>query len=54
VAGDTFEAKVRAASPGLTDIIHAFDRATGAVLRRIVEWTLQQGMANVRVDPLPR
>ncbi|MFV3077239.1 ABC-type transport auxiliary lipoprotein family protein [Niveispirillum fermenti] len=54
VAGETFEAKVRAESPALSDIIHAFDRASGAVLRRIVEWTLQQGMANVRVDPLPR
>lgn len=52
VAGDTFEATVRAASPALDDIIKAFDQATGAVLRRIVEWTLQQGMANVDVYPL--
>jgi len=52
VAGDTFEATVRAASPALDDIIKAFDQATGAVLRRIVEWTLQQGMANVDAYPL--
>lgn len=54
VAGETFEAKVRAASPALTDIITAFDQAMGAVLRRVVEWTLQQGQANVQIDPLPR
>lgn len=52
VAGDTFEATVRATSPALDDIIKAFDAATGAVLRRIVEWTLQQGMANVDAYPL--
>ncbi len=52
VAGDTFEATVRAASPALEDIIRAFDQATGAVLRRIVEWTLQQGMGNVDAYPL--
>lgn len=53
VAGDTFEAKVRAASPALDDVIQAFDHATGAVLRRIVEWTLQQGQTNIQIDPLP-
>ncbi|MFV3130630.1 ABC-type transport auxiliary lipoprotein family protein [Niveispirillum sp. KHB5.9] len=52
VAGDTFEATVRASSPLLDDIIRAFDQATGAVLRRIVEWTLQQGMANTEAYPL--
>lgn len=54
VASDTFEARVAASSPALTDIVAAMDNATGAVLRRIVEWTLQQGMTNVSMDPLPR
>ncbi len=53
VAGETFEAQVRASSPALSHVIAAFDEATGAVLRRIVEWTLQQGNTNVEIDPLP-
>lgn len=53
VAGETFEAQVRADSPALKDVVHAFDQATGAVMRRIVEWTLQQGNTNVEMDPLP-
>lgn len=53
VASDTFEARVRAADPGFTHVVKAFDTATGAVLRRIVEWTLQQGQTNISIDPLP-
>ncbi|SNS17374.1 MULTISPECIES: ABC-type transport auxiliary lipoprotein family protein [unclassified Azospirillum] len=53
VAGETFEAQVRASSPALNHVVAAFDEATGAVLRRIVEWTLQQGNTNVEIDPLP-
>lgn len=53
VANEAFEAQVRAASPAFVDVIAAFDAALGATMRRIVEWTLPQGAANVAADPLP-
>jgi len=53
VAGDTFQAEVRAASPALADVVTAFDRAMDSVLRLMVEWTLRQGEANAEADPLP-
>lgn len=51
VADQTFDAKIRAAGPGLDDIVQAFDRATGDATRRIVEWTLTQGAADVAAHP---
>jgi cholesterol transport system auxiliary component len=53
IASDTFEATIRAQTPSLRDVVAAFDRAAETVLRRIVEWTLQQGQANIAADPLP-
>lgn len=53
VANDTFEAQVRANSPAFADVVRAFDDALQAVMRRIVEWTLRQGIANVEIDALP-
>ena len=49
VAGDTFEAEVKAESPAFSDAIKAFDHALDMVMRRIVEWTLRQGAINVEV-----
>jgi cholesterol transport system auxiliary component len=40
VASRTFERKVRADSTGMRDVVKAFDKALGKVLKRIVEWTL--------------
>ncbi|MDZ4737575.1 MAG: ABC-type transport auxiliary lipoprotein family protein [Rhodospirillaceae bacterium] len=37
------EARVKAAGPGFTDVIAAFDEALGAVLRDIVAFTLTEG-----------
>ncbi len=53
VATETFDAEVRANSPAFADVIAAFDVALGVAMRRIVEWTLRQGAANVAIDPLP-
>lgn len=43
VASKAFEARVQANSGSMGDIIRAFDRALGKVLRGIVEWTLSTG-----------
>ena len=40
VASKTFERKIRADSTGMRDVVKAFDKALGKVLKRIVEWTL--------------
>jgi cholesterol transport system auxiliary component len=40
VASKTFERKVRADSTAMRDVVKAFDKALGKVLKRIVEWTL--------------
>jgi cholesterol transport system auxiliary component len=40
IASENFEALEQAASPGMPDIISAFDDAMGKVLKRTVEWTL--------------
>lgn len=46
IAGDTFEARVAAASPRFEDIMAAFERGLGAVLARTVDWTLTHGAAD--------
>jgi len=40
VASRTFERKVLAESTSMRDVVKAFDKALGKVLKRIVEWTL--------------
>lgn len=43
VASQSFDARIKAEGDDLTDIIAAFDAASGKVLRRLVEWTLIEG-----------
>ena len=43
VASDTFEFKVAADANSMVAIIGAFDDALGKSMKRLVEWTLQQG-----------
>lgn len=52
VATDTFAAEIKATSARFEDVIAAFDAALDVVMRRIVEWALRQGAANVAIDPL--
>ena len=40
VASRTFERKIRADSTVMRDVVRAFDKALGTVLKRVVEWTL--------------
>jgi cholesterol transport system auxiliary component len=40
VASRTFERKIRADSTVMRDVVRAFDKALGKVLKRVVEWTL--------------
>ena len=40
VASKTFERLVRADSTSMRDVVRAFDKALGKVLKRVVEWTL--------------
>jgi len=54
VASDEFEARVKAASPRLVDVIAAFDAALDAAMRRTVEWTLRQGEANAAEQARPQ
>ena len=42
VASKTFEATKKAEGKSIQQIIQAFDKALGKVLRRTVEWTLKQ------------
>lgn len=43
VASQSFESFKPAASEGVPDIVAAFDDAVGAVLKRAVAWTLEEG-----------
>jgi cholesterol transport system auxiliary component len=45
IASDNFDAQVVAASTSMEDVILAFDEALGKVIRRTVEWTLENGAA---------
>ncbi len=42
IASKTFEAAIRAEGKDMLQVILAFDKALGKVLRRTVEWTLRQ------------
>jgi cholesterol transport system auxiliary component len=44
-ASETFEAMVPVSGTGFPAVIAAFDRATGDVLTRLVDWTLASGRA---------
>lgn len=52
VASESFEAQVPAKGSAFTDMIAAMDEALGAVMRRMVEWTIRQGHANATAEPL--
>ena len=43
VASQSFESVKPCATEGINDIVAAFDEAVGAVLKRSVAWTLQEG-----------
>ncbi|ACI98844.1 ABC-type transport auxiliary lipoprotein family protein [Rhodospirillum centenum] len=53
VASESFEAQVPAKGSAFSDMIEAMDDALEAVMRRMVEWTIRQGHANVEADPIP-
>lgn len=44
IASRAFEARIKAASGSMGDIVRAFDAALGKVLRGLVEWTLITGV----------
>jgi cholesterol transport system auxiliary component len=48
VAIESFQARERAASAAFASLIDAFDTALGAVLRRLVDWTLRSGRGTPR------
>jgi cholesterol transport system auxiliary component len=43
VASETWERRLRADSPEMESIIHAFDESYGRILKRMVSWTLREG-----------
>jgi cholesterol transport system auxiliary component len=51
VASQTFESVKPAASENVPDIVNAFDEAVGAVLKRSVTWTLQEGQKSFAKTP---